>query len=233
MNSEFRKRAKEIFLANMPTFYIISVLVYIVNTVSNKLSEGNIFLSIAFALISAVASIGTSCFYFRAFNKGKPEISDAYSVFIANENPGNMFKIILLQYVLTVLSFLIVFGLALIGGFFALFGRVALYLFYALLSLLPYLYIANPNYPFNYYMKGLSAHIIPEIISYLIFAFVTALPWRLLVGLLSVVLVFIPFVGSILIRILTVGVNAYVALACSGFIGHIIPDQWYDGTQIF
>lgn len=232
MNSEFRKRAKEIFLANMPTFYIVSVLVYIVNTVSNKLSEGSIFLSIAFAVISAIVTIGTSCFYFRAFNKGKPEISDAYSVFVANENPGNMIKIILLQYVLTVLSLVAALLLALLGGFFAFFSVILLYLFNALLSILPYLYIANPNYPFGYYTKGLSEHILPNIINYLIFAFVTAFPWRLLVGLLSAVLVFIPL-GSILIRILTIGVNAYISLACAGFIGHIIPNQWYDGTQIF
>ena len=95
MDSEFRKRAKEIFLANMPTFYIVSVLAYLVSLVSDKLSEDSLFLSIAFAIISAVVAIGTSCFYFRAFNKGKPEIQDVYSVFVANENPGNMIKIIL------------------------------------------------------------------------------------------------------------------------------------------
>ena len=232
MNSEFRKRAKEIFLANIPTFYIVSVLVYLVSLVADKLSEGSIFLSIAFAIISAVVTIGTSCFYFRAFNKGKPEIQDVYSVFVANENPGNMIKIILLQYVLTVLLLIFAFLIALVGGFFTLLALILRYIFNALLSILPYLYIANPNYPFSYYMKGLSEHILPNIMTYLIFAFVTAFPWRLLAGLLSAVLIFIPL-GSILIRILTVGVNAYVSLACAGFIGHIIPDKWYAGTRTF
>ena len=96
-----------------------------------------------------------------------------------------------------------------------------------LLMIVWYLFVANPEYPTEYYLKGSVKYMGDNLLAYIGFAISVAFVPVLIEMVVSM------FVGSAVAGVLCIPFDAYINLAVAGYVSQIIPDAWFNGTEIF
>lgn len=225
MTVDIKQRAKDIMKSDMVNMLIGAAIFAVVSIVSASISGGIIGNAIA-GLINSVAGACSACFYFRAYNRGKADINDTYSLLKDSANLPKIMTIMLAMWIINTL-------ISLAGNilvFIPLVGIIAWMVLAIgasfLLMIVWYLFVANPDYPTEYYLKGSSKYMGPEFFSYIGFVISVAIGPILIEALVSMIL------GGTLAGILCIPFDVYINLAIAGFIASIIPDRWFNGTEI-
>ena len=192
----------------------------------------NFFLSAVLSLIYTVVGMGISCFYFRAYNRGKAKAADVFFLFTEKSDKAKLL-IILIQYTLSSVVRIAADRIALMGLLMLFAAAVVSVLSGSLIQMLPFLYIANPTYPTAFYFSALSRYLLPEVMRYIFFVLDTGIPRGILLSIASVFPAFLPVIGLLTVIFLLLAFRAYIGTACAGFISSVMPDEWYDGTRKF
>lgn len=233
MNSHIRKRSRNIIFSNMGTFALVAVVETAINQFFLRYDIENFFLSAVLSLIYTVVGMGISCFYFRAYNRGKPKAADVFFLFTEKSDKTKLLLIILIQYALSSVVRIAADRIALMGPLMLFAAAVVSVLSGSLIQMLPFLYIANPTYPTAFYFSALPRYLLPEVMRYIFFVLVTGIPRGILLIIASVFLAFLPVIGLLTVIFLLLAFRAYIGTACAGFISSVIPDEWYAGTRTF
>ncbi len=226
MTANIKQRAKDIVAADIKTMLIGTGIFTVVSLLASTMGDG----IIASALSSLITSVAAACsaqFYFRAYNRGKGELSDTYSMLTDSVHMSKILTIILAMWVINTIVTIASTFLA----FIPVIGVIALLVIVLAVSylLMPvwFLFVANPEYPTEYYLKGSVKYMKPKVFSYIGFAFSVAFVPVLIEAMISF------FTGETLAGILCIPFEAYINLAVAGFVADIIPDAWFDGTEVF
>ncbi len=226
MTAQIKQRAKDIMKADTTNMLIGAGIFAVVSLLASAISGGLIG-DILSGLITTVAAACSARFYFRAYNRGKADINDT---FVLLQDSTHMTKIITIMLAMWVINTIVgIAGTVLM--FIPLIGIFAFLIIVLavgfLLMIVWFLFVANPEYPTEYYLKGSSKYMGPEIFSYIGFAISVSIVPVLIEVVVSM------FVGSTLAGILCIPFDAYINLAVAGFIANIIPDRWFNGTEVF
>ena len=225
MNAEIKQRAKDIVKNDLVNMLIGTAILSAASILASHISGGFIAEAVS-SLISAVISAGQACFFFRAYNRGSADINDTYALL---KDQLHLSKIITIMLAMWVVNTLI--GIAsTVLAFIPLLGVIAVIVIVLLVNYLLiivwYLFVANPEYPTEYYLKGSVRYMSGNMLSYIGFAisvgFLPALIEVLVAG----------FVGTTLAAVLCIPFDAYIGLAMAGFIANLIPDSWFNGTEV-
>lgn len=226
MTADIKQRAKDIVTSDIKTMLIGTGIFTIISRLSSTMGDSIISSAIS-ALITSVAAACSARFYFRAYNRGKGDLQDIYSMLTDSAHLSKIMTIMLAMWVINTLVTIASTFLA----FIPVIGVVALLVIVLavgyLLMLVWYLFVANPEYPTEYYLKGSSKYMVPEILSYIGFAISVSFVPVLIEMVVSI------FLGETLASILCIPLEAYINLAIAGFVSGIIPDSWFDGTEVF
>lgn len=233
MYRQIWKKSGKIIFDSIGIFILVGIAETILTQVFIRTDTRNFLLSALFSLLYTVANTGLCCFYFRAFNRGKPKIADTFAIFTENSSLTGLVSIIAIQYALTMILQLTVNAITPLGAFMVLVSTVVSVIAGSLIRMLPFLYIANPTYTTAFYLKGLSKYLLPEVVRYIIFVFLTGVPLGILLVLVMVFLVFLPIIGPLAMIFLMLMFRTFLSMSISGFIASIIPDEWYAGTRNF
>ena len=244
MNAQIRQRAKQILENNLGTFLIAGFIFACITYIANRFGNNSGYTYTSGSLVAAAGKIGNgvgtiirgtitafvsaaqACFYFRAFNRGRPELGDIIHPVSGNETSSAFFRILLSYWiifigmvVLTALSIFLIWFLA----------PVLLALGVIILNLVWYLFAANPYYPTRYYFKAVFRYLGNHIFGYIFFMIGTVLLPALGIGLVAL----IPILGALLVFIGSAILSVYAGLAGAGYINAMIPDEWFSGTATF
>ena len=124
-------------------------------------------------------------------------------------------------------------AMAPLGSFMVLASTAVSVIAGSLIRMLPFLYISNPGYPTALYLKGLSKYLLPEVVRYVIFVFLTGVPLGILLVIVMVLLIFLPIIGPLTMIFLLLMFRTFLSMSIAGFIASIIPDEWYSGARNF
>ena len=233
MYRQIWKKSGKIIFDNIGIFILAGIVETVLIQVFLHTGTENLLLSALFSLLYTVANTGLCCFYFRAFNRGKPKIADIFAIFTENSSLAGLVSIVAIQYALTMILQLAVSAMAPMGSFMVLASTAVSVIAGSLIRMLPFLYISNPDYPTALYLKGLSKYLLPEVVRYVIFVFLTGVPLGLLLGIVMVFLIFLPIIGPLTMIFLLLMFRVFLSMSIAGFIASIIPDEWYAGARNF
>lgn len=223
MNAQIKQRAKDIMKADMTNMLIGAAIFAAVSLVSSALTGGLVGNAVA-GLINAVAGACAARFYFRAYNRGKADVNDIFALL---KDSANLSKVLTIMVAIWLVNIIIEIICGILV-FIPLLGAIAVLVIGLLASLLLrivwHLFVANPQYPTEYYLKGSSSYMGGQLVAYIVFSFSVAFVPALIEILVSI------FVGGTIANILCIPFDAYISLATSGFVATIIPDEWYNGT---
>lgn len=218
-NDAIKARASNIYTNNFKVLLLGGLMFTALNQFIVFLPQNFIF-SLISALLSALVEFGMANFYFSAFINEKADLTDSYSIF---KNP----KIINKLMSLIIIQWLIIFALSFIAMFTILLGTLGIILTTLItivvsyyLVYLNYVFLANPNYPINFYFKASVTYI---TLSYIGFAFTILIIPSILSYILQL------FLSPLLSELIVLPLNIYVYLAIAGYITCHIPDEWYNG----
>lgn len=233
MYRQIWKKSVKIIFDSIGIFILAGIAETILTQVFIPTDTRNFLLSALFSLLYTVADTGLCCFYFRAFNRGKPKIADIFAIFTENSSLTGLVSIIAIQYTLTMILQLAVNAITPLGSFMVLASAAVSIIAGSLIRMLPFLYIANPTYPTAFYLKGLSKYLLPEVVRYVIFVFLTGVPLGILLVIVMVFLIFLPIIGPLTMIFLLLMFRTFLSMSIAGFIASIIPDEWYSGARNF
>ena len=226
MTFDIKQRAKDIMKADLTNMLIGAAVFSVVSIVSSYI-DGGVIGSVVSGLISTLASACSACFYFRAFNRGKADIYDTYAILTDSVHFSKVLTLGLAMWVINTLIGIVSAVFAIIPFIGVIIVLIGVLLVTYMLMIVWYLFVANPEYSTEYYLKGSVRYMSNHLLSYIGFAISVAFVPVLIEIVVSM------FVGNALAGILCIPFDAYISLAIAGFVSSIIPDAWFNGTEIF
>ncbi len=226
MNAQIKQRAKDIVKSDMTNILIGTAIFAVASLVASALT-GNIIGNALAGLINAVAGACSACFYFRAYNRGNADITDTFALLKDNMHLAKILTIMLAMWLVNTLISIVGSVIVIIPIVGAVVYLVTVMLIGYMLRIVWYLFVANPEYPTEYYLKGSVRYMSNMLAEFFIFSFSVTLGPALIEFLLTM------FLGDTIAGILCIPFDAYISLAIAGFVTSIIPDEWYSGTAVF
>jgi hypothetical protein len=221
---DLMRKSFNILKANIAVFLIAQAIYAVLNLAVDGGSRG--FFSLFRKLIGAAVTMSTCCFYFRSFNRESADLSDMYVLFTYKGEISKMARVFLALWLIDGLSYLIT-RLFIIVPFVNFIIGLAFAILKMFLGVCVFLFVANPDYPTSYYLKGSVKYIKDNLGEYLLFSIFIALINGLRGFLAAVILGRLSF-------ILMIPVLAFTNLCEAGHVAEkIIPAQWYAGNAIF
>lgn len=227
MTTDIKQRAKDIVKSDLNNMVIGTGIFALISILASAMGDG-IIASAVSGLISSVAAACSACFYFRAFNRGKSDLYDTYALLTDSTHMTKIISIILAMWLVNTLFGIAATFIAFIPFIGALAVFVLILLVGYLLAIVWYLFVANPDYPTDYYLKGSVKYMGAggTLLSFIGFVFIVSFVPALIEGLLAML------VGGAIASVLCIPLDAYVNLAIAGYVSSIIPDAWFNGTEI-
>ena len=226
MTAAIKQRAKDIIKSDISNLMIGAGAFALASILASYL-DGGLIGGIISGLISTLVSACSACFYFRAFNRGKSDIYDTYSLLTDSVHFSKVLTIGLAIWVINTLIGIVSTVLAFVPVIGAIVVLIGVLLISYLLMIVWYLFVANPEYPTEYYLKGSVKYMGDNLLAYIGFAISVAFVPVLIEMVVSM------FVGSAVAGVLCIPFDAYINLAVAGYVSQIIPDAWFNGTEIF
>ena len=226
MTAAIKQRAKDIIKSDISNLMIGAGAFALASILASYLDVGLSGGLIA-GLFTTLASAWSACFYFRAFNRGKSDIYDTYSLLTDSVHFSKVLTIGLAIWVINTLIGIVSTVLAFVPVIGAIVVLIGVLLISYLLMIVWYLFVANPEYPTEYYLKGSVKYMGDNLLAYIGFAISLAFVPVLIEMVVSM------FVGSAVAGVLCIPFDAYINLAVAGYVSQIIPDAWFNGTEIF
>ena len=230
MLSAANNRAKEVFNTSKMTFIAVIVITSLISSLVNEIAgrTGFFLLYILAALVEGVVAACSSCFFFRAVNRGTPDTRDLTDILNMKEHYSTIAAIALVNLAILAVPDLLgrLFPDMLLMNFAISLGSFFLSVVF---SAVWFLFIANPHYNTAVYFHASLKYIGSHFWGYIGFEFYHIMI-ILLVGILAVilnivgVLFFIPFIIMYI---------PYLTLAVAAYVSQLIPDEWYMGTAQF
>lgn len=226
MTSAIKQRAKDIVKADMTNILVGAGIFTLVSLLRSAVS-GGIVGDMLSGFISSVGGACSACFYFRAYNRGHSDINDTYALLTDSLHMRKIVSIVLAMWIINTLV-----GIAsTVIAFIPLIGVLAILIITLLvgylLRIVWFLFVANPEYPTEYYLKGSVEYMGSQLLPYIGFAISVSFVPALIEILVSM------FVGGTIAGIMCIPFKAYINLAIAGFVTNIIPDEWFNGTKTF
>ena len=226
MIADIKPRAKEIMKADGLNLTIGAGIFVLIDVLAAQIGGGIISDALS-GLITSVCAACSACFFFRAYNRGKADINDVYSLLTDSVHMPKMLTIILAMWLIhfilgicsTFMAFIPVLGLIAVLV-------ITLIVSFALLVVW-YLFVANPDYPTEYYLKGSMKYMKGNYFMYFGFVISVIFVPALIEGAVALVL------GNTIASVLCIPFEAYINLCIAGFFSYIIPDHWFNGTEVF
>lgn len=227
MTVNIKQRAKDIVKNDINTMLIGTGIFALISILASAIGSG-IIASVVSSLITSVAAACSAQFYFRAYNRGQGDLTDTYSMLTDSAHMSKTISIILAMWLINTLIGIASVPLALIPIVGAIAVFVIILLAGFLLAIVWYLFVANPEYPTEYYLKGSVKYMGSGAtwLSFIGFVIVVSFVPGIINGLLAM------FVGDAIASVLCIPLDAYVNLAIAGYVSSIIPDAWFNGTEV-
>lgn len=231
MDINIKQRAKDILKNDMITILSGAGIIGLMNILAESIGTDQIGMIIA-GFITALASACAACFYFRAFHRGAGDVFDTYALLTDKNVFSKVTTIMMAMWIVNIVAELLmkaVLIVPIIGKAIVLLMMVVVryVILPYLLSIVWYLFVANPQYPTAYYLKASAKYLRGYFMIYIGFTVsVNFLPYLIQV-LLSM------FIGSTFASILCMPLRAYVNLAMAGFFSSLIPNRWFAGVERF
>ncbi len=225
MTAQIKQRAKDIIKNDLTNMLIGAAIFSVVSIVASYL-DGGLIGGVISGLITTLASACSACFYFRAFNRGKADIYDTYAMLTDSVHFSKVLTLGLAMWVINTLIGIASTVLAIIPLIGVIIALIGILLITYMLMIVWYLFVANPGYPTEYYLKGSVRYMGSNLLGYIGFAISVAFVPVLIEIVVSM------FFGSALSSILCIPFDAYISLAIAGYVSSIIPDNWFNGTAI-
>ena len=226
MNINIKQRAKDIMKADMVTMLMGAGIFAIVNMLVTFLNTNQVG-SIFAGFISAISSACAACFFFRAFNRGRGDVYDTYALLTDSVNLAKASTIMVAVWIVETLTGLLTNVLVMIPLLGTIAAMVIIIMVPYLLMIVWYLFVANPQYPVDYYLKASVKYMSGKFLMYIGFAIALGfVPWLIELALAT-------FLGSAIASVLCLPLEAYISLAMAGYFTQLIPSSWYAGTERF
>lgn len=223
MNKYIKQRAKEIVQNDMPTMLIGTGFFVLISYLTSYIT-GDIVANVIHGFVATLITACSACFYFRAYNRGHGDLKDIYFILTDKDNYAKIASLMLAMWVINTLVN-IASGFA---AFIPLIGLVciliATLIVHYLLRMVWFLFVANTQYPTEYYFKGSSKYMGSQIVAFFVFTISVMFVPAIIEGLLGTV------INSSVAEFLCIPLDAYIDLALAGFLSSIIPNEWFDGT---
>ncbi len=232
MHQQIKERAKGIYRANKRELIMVMAIYTAVEYLIGMFS-GNIILNTIAAFFTAVLSASQACFWFRTYNRGTPDYTDMYTMLMDKAHQITILTIIVIRFILEAVIGAVTVILAFIPVI-NIFAILVVWLIGMLLSIVWYLFVANPYYSAGDCFRGSWKYMSNEVADYVIFSIsISLLPAIFCVVVGTFVSILLPFLGSIITTVMFALFEIYISLAMAGFVSDIIPDEWYRGTAVF
>lgn len=226
MNKQIKQQAKDILKADYITILIASTILTAINALASYINT-NFSASIVSGLLTTAATACFALFYFKAFNRGKGQLSDIFSPLTDKTNLPKFLIIFVIMYLIdtAIAKLTLMLDAIPIAG--VAISLVLVFFVTFMLRIVWFLFAANPQRPVSHYFKGSAEYMSSNIIEILVFNFTITFFPAFIVSLTGV------FAGELVETIVSIPINAYVNLALAGLYAHIIPNQWHDSADEF
>ncbi|MBQ8603267.1 MAG: hypothetical protein IJ410_00275 [Oscillospiraceae bacterium] len=232
MYQHIKDRAKEIYRSNTQILLMVMAIYTAIEYMTGILS-GNIIFTIIASFITAALSASKAYFWFRTYNRDTPDYTDMYSIFLDKTHQNTILTIMTIRFLIdavlgvvtTVLAFIPVLNIVAV---------IAVAAVGLLLSIVWYLFAANPYYSAGDCFRASWEYMKSKVIEYIIFVLSVAIVPALFCGLIGAFIsMLLPFLGSIITTVLFAVFEVYISLATAGYVSELIPQEWYRGTAVF
>ena len=232
MHQHVKDRAKNIYTTHKLTLLLVIAIYTAIEYMTGAISGNIIFNAVSAVITSALAASG-ACFWFRTYNRGTPDYTDMYSMFMEKQHQNTILTIIVIGFIIDMVLGVVttIFAFIPVINIFVMLGMRFVSM---LLSIVWYLFVANPGYSAGDCFRASWKYMNVHIVDYVVFAIsVSLLPAIFCTLLGAIISLLIPFLGSIITTVIFALFEVYISLAMAGYISEIIPREWYRGTATF
>ena len=223
MISKIVNKSIDIIKAGFATVMIAGAIYSVGEVLIGNMSMG--ILAVFTGIIGTLLTVSSACFFFRAYNRGSADLTDTYILFTYPEVFRKMLSVFFA--IIGLLGDVVVRLLAFVPMINVIVAIVVIAIQF-LLSLAVYLFVANQNYPTDYYLKASARYLGSNRLGYIGFIILIGIVPAIIQALISGIL------GELIGSIVAIPLRAFVDLCVAGYVAEkIIPSEWYAGYAQF
>ena len=225
MISKIVNKSIDIIKAGFATVMIAGAIYSVGEVLIGSMSMG--ILAVLTGIIGTLLTVSSACFFFRAYNRGSADLTDTYILFTYPEVFRKMLSVFFAIWIIGLLGDVVVRLLAFVPMINVIVTIVVIAIQF-LLSLAVYLFVANQNYPTDYYLKASARYLGSNRLGYIGFIILIGIVPAIIQALISGIL------GELIGSIVAIPLRAFVDLCVAGYVAEkIIPSEWYAGYAQF
>ncbi len=232
MHQQIKDRAKEIYRTHTKDLILIMAIYTAIEYIISMFG-GNIILNTISAFFTSILAASQACFWFRTYNRGIPDYTDMYTMLMDKTHQTTIVTIIVIRFIIDTVIGVVTAVLAFIPVI-NIFAILVMWLIGILLSIVWYLFVANPYYSAGDCFRGSWKYMNNEVADYVIFSIsISLLPALFCVVVGAFITILLPFLGSVITTVMFAVFEVYISLAMAGYVSELIPREWYQGTAVF